>query len=91
MALHREGALAIGVIVTRGPELQRHLGSVVKTGEKTASMKYGTSTTHWDKLVPRINLGGGGECPLLIIGIEPGRATGFERIEDAYKARRKLW
>lgn len=91
MALHREGALAVGVIVTRGPELQRYVGRVIKTSEKEASKKYGQSTTHWNKLAPRINLGGGGECPLLIIGIEPERIDGFSRIEDSYTAGIELW
>lgn len=91
MALHREGALAVGVIVTRGPELQRYVGKVIKTSERETSKKYGQSTTHWNKLVPRINLGGGGECPLLIVGIEPVRIDEFSRIEDAYNAGIELW
>jgi hypothetical protein len=90
-ALHREGALAVGVIVTRGPTLQRYIGPVVTTGAGTASKKYGTSTTHWDKIIPRINLGGGGECPLLVVGIEPERIDGFEVVIDAYNARQALW
>jgi len=69
LALNREGVLAVGVIVTRGPALQAWLRANVSTGNQ----KYGASTTHWDKLVPRVNLGGGGECPLLLIGIEPPR------------------
>ena len=32
MALHREGALAVGIIVTRGPQLQRIVGPTVSTG-----------------------------------------------------------
>lgn len=91
MALHREGALAVGVIVTRGPELQRIVSSTVKTGEKMASVKYGSSTTHWDKLIPRINLGGGGECPLMVIGIEPGRIEGFERVKHAFERGLTIW
>lgn len=63
--LHRTGALAVGVIVTRGPELQRQL--------RVHLPKYGASSTHWSKLMPRIDLGGGGECPLLLVGIEPDR------------------
>lgn len=70
-ALHREGAIAVGVIVTRGPRLQRLLA--------VALDKYGSSSTHWDKLIPRVNLGGGGECPLLLIGIEPERITDIQR------------
>ena len=55
-ALHREGALAVGVIVTRGPTLQKYIGPVIKTGSKVGSKKYGTSTTHWDKLIPALIL-----------------------------------
>lgn len=83
-ALHREGALAVGVIVTRGPELQRILGPTVRSGSAATGTKYGQSSTHWDKLIPRVNLGGGGECPLLLIGIEPPRVTGFELIQLAF-------
>jgi hypothetical protein len=90
-ALHREGALAVGVIVTRGPTLQKYISQVITTGPTSASKKYGTSTTHWDKIIPRINLGGGGECPLLVVGIEPERVDGFERVVDAYNARQSLW
>lgn len=90
-ALHREGALAIGIIITRGPTLQRYIGPVITTGPNTGSKKYGTSTTHWDKIIPRINLGGGSECPLFVVGIEPERVDGFDVIVDAYKARQTLW
>jgi hypothetical protein len=91
MALHREGALAVGVIVTRGPMFQSYAGPVIKTGASSPHLKYGQSTTHWDKIVPRINLGGGGECPLLVIGIEPDRINGFGRVVEAYLERRVLW
>jgi hypothetical protein len=90
-ALHREGALAVGVILTRGPELQRYVSRVIKTSEKETSMKYGASTTHWNKLIPRINLGGGGECPILVIGIEPERVDDFHYIRAAFEEGRKLW
>ncbi len=78
-SLHREGVLAVGVLVTRGPTLQ----DVVK---RTIGPKFGESTTHWRKLVERVNLGGGGECPLLVVGIEPRRITGFEGALDADRA-----
>ncbi|HVQ86758.1 MAG TPA: BglII/BstYI family type II restriction endonuclease [Actinomycetes bacterium] len=71
-ALHREGALAVGVIVTRGATLQRLLERTLLNDESRTS-KYGKASTHWDKLLPRVGLGGGGECPLLLIGIEPAR------------------
>ncbi|MYK54852.1 MAG: hypothetical protein F4035_00080 [Acidimicrobiia bacterium] len=84
-ALHRETAIAVGVIVTRGPRLQNLVGGVVRS--KDGGFKYGQSSTHWDKLVPKVNLGGGGECPLLLIGIEPERIKG---IDLAQRVRKKL-
>lgn len=72
-ALHREGALAVGIILTRGPRLQQRIRVAIPGG----AQKYGATTTHWDKLVPRVNLGGGGECPLFLIGIEPERVAGL--------------
>lgn len=75
-ALHHEGAIAIGVIITRGPGLQALIGPTVRS--KDGGFKYGQSTTHWDKLIPKVNLGGGGECPLLLIGIEPERIQGVD-------------
>ena len=81
-ALHHEGAIAVGVIVTRSADLQNLISGVIRS--KDQGFKYGSSTTHWDKLVPRVNLGGGGECPLLLIGIRPERIEG---IELAYQVR----
>jgi hypothetical protein len=75
-ALHREGAIVAGVIITRGPTLQEVLSVVLD--------KYGVASTHWDKLTPRVNLGGGGECPLLLIGIEPDRIAAVDEIMRHY-------
>lgn len=75
-ALHRETAIAVGIIVTRGPTLQSLISGVVRS--KDGGFKYGQSSTHWDKLVPKVNLGGGGECPLLLVGIEPDRIEGID-------------
>jgi len=83
-ALHREGALAVGVIVTRGPELQRLILPTVRSSTTARNMKYGQSSTHWNKLIPRVNLGGGGECPLILIGIEPPRIKGVEALQQAF-------
>ena len=55
--------LAVGVIITRMSELQ---GLFNKLG-KGAS--YGQSTTHWKKLIPKVDGGGAGGCPLLLIGM----------------------
>lgn len=58
-------AIDVGIIVTRGSELQ----AIFKTLGKGAS--YGASTTHRDKLKPRIEGGGGGGCPVLTFAIKP--------------------
>lgn len=58
-------AIDVGVIITRGSELQ----SIFKRLGKGAS--YGASTTHRDKLLPRIEGGGGGGCPVLTFCIKP--------------------
>ena len=58
-ALHSEGAIGVGVIVTRGPNLQELLGKTIKTS-RNSGLKFGQSSTHWNKLVPRVGLGGGG-------------------------------
>ncbi len=90
MALHREGAIGVGIVVTRGPELQQMLVRNVGTNAAGVPTKFGSSTTHWNKLMPRINLGGGGECPLLLIGIEPGRVDGVEELYEAFNTGRVI-
>lgn len=82
-ALHREGAIAVGVIVTRGPRLQRLIAPVIRS--RQGGFKYGQASTHWDKLLPRVNLGGGGECPLLLVGIEPERIDGIEVVAEVHE------
>jgi hypothetical protein len=56
-------AIEVGVIVTRGSELQAIFNSLGK------GSSYGNSTTHLDKLQPRLNGGGGGGCPVLVFAI----------------------
>lgn len=63
----------VGVIVTRDSNLQTLFKSL---GAKVAS-KYGASTTHMDKLLPRLEGGGGGGCPILAFGI-----TRAQYVED---------
>ena len=86
-ALHHEGAIAIGVIVTRGPSLQKLIAQNIRS--KDGGYKYGQSTTHWDKLIPKVNLGGGGECPLLLIGIEPERILDNSLLFESEEARQE--
>jgi hypothetical protein len=55
--------ISAGVIITRCDELQ---DIFVKLGRGSS---YGASTTHMSKLLPKIEGGGGGGCPLLVLGI----------------------
>lgn len=56
-------AISVGVIVTRCDELQDIANVLGKKGS------YGNSTTHMSKLLNRVQGGGGGGCPLLVLGI----------------------
>ncbi|MDO3621837.1 BglII/BstYI family type II restriction endonuclease [Ralstonia pseudosolanacearum] len=112
--LHAEGAISVGVLITRGKSLQDFLwdavyrftedrdindyedlernGYVPTPKQKRAVLKrverakepvpfrnawtdnfvankYGQATTHWLKLVHRVERGVGNPCPLLLIGL----------------------
>jgi hypothetical protein len=54
----------VGIIVTRSSELQ----SIFDQLGRGAS--YGASTTHFSKLLPRIEGGGGGGCPIVAFAIK---------------------
>lgn len=56
-------AVSVGIIVTRCDDLQS------KFKELGRGASYGASTTHMSKLLPRLNGGGGGGCPVLVFGI----------------------
>ncbi|MBM3188750.1 MAG: restriction endonuclease [Chloroflexi bacterium] len=58
-------AISVGVIITRCDELQDIFNRLGK------GSSYGASTTHMSKLLPRIEGGGGGGCPILVFGISP--------------------
>lgn len=58
-------AIDVGVIITRATELQ---GIFNRLGKGTS---YGASTTHHEKLWPRLDGGGGGGCPVLTFAITP--------------------
>jgi len=55
--------LSVGVIITRLTELQQLFDKLGK------GKSYGPSTTHWDKLIPKVDGGGAGGCPLLLVGM----------------------
>ena len=56
-------AISVGLVITRCDELQ----DIFDDLNRGAS--YGASTTHMSKLLPRIDGGGGGGCPILVFGI----------------------
>ena len=55
----------VGIIITRASNLQQLFKSI----SANVGAKYGASTTHMDKLLPRLEGGGGGGCPILAFGI----------------------
>jgi hypothetical protein len=57
--------ISVGVIITRTDELQLLFNRLGIGG------KYGMNTTHMGKLIPRLEGGGGGGCPVLAFGISP--------------------
>lgn len=59
------GAIDVGVIITRASELQPIFNKLGK------GSSYGNSTTHHEKLWPRLDGGGGGGCPVLTFAITP--------------------
>jgi hypothetical protein len=56
-------AVSVGVIITRTDALQGIFDALGR------GSSFGNSTTHMAKLLPRIEGGGGGGCPLLVLGI----------------------
>jgi len=63
--LHELDVISVGVIITRTDELQLIFNAL------GVGTKYGASTTHWSKLIPRVDAAGAGSCPLLLVGITP--------------------
>ena len=61
--LHQLGVVSVGIIITRSDELQAIFNSLGRKGS------YGESTTHMSKLLPRVEGGAAGGCPVLAIGI----------------------
>jgi hypothetical protein len=55
--------ISVGIIITRTDELQTIFNSLGR------GSSYGMSTTHMSKLLPKLEGGGGGGCPILVFGI----------------------
>lgn len=71
-------AIQVGIIITRSWELQQ----VFKELGKGSS--YGMTTTHHERLWPKIEGGGGGGCPVLTFAIRP--TVFVDDGEEAYQA-----
>ena len=56
-------AIDAGIIITRCTELQKIFNKLGR------GKSFGNSTTHMAKLLPRIEGGGGGGCPIIVFGI----------------------
>lgn len=56
-------AISVGIIITRSDVLDEHFR---RLGRYTS---FGQATTHIGKLLPKIEGGGGGGCPILVFGI----------------------
>jgi len=56
-------AVSVGIIITRSDELQDIFNELGR------GKSYGSSTTHMGRLLPRIEGGSGGGCPILVFGI----------------------
>lgn len=67
-------AVAVGVIVTRATEL---LDIFRKLGKDA-----GRSSTHMEKLLPKVEGGGGGGCPVLVFGIKSSLYVDDEGTRD---------
>lgn len=73
-AFFEYGKIAVAVLVTRSDELEPYFDELGEYTDKHGvsrryKEKYGASTTHMGKLLPRLKAGRSGGCPVLTIGI----------------------
>ena len=74
-------AVSVGIIITRCDNLQEIFNDLGR------GSSFGASTTHMSKLLPRIEGGGGGGCPVLVIGIAKALYI-VEKVRPAVRANR---
>lgn len=60
--------ISLGIIITKSDELMRLVMKITKAARGKPAT--GSSTTHMSKLLPRIEGGSGGGCPLIAFGIK---------------------
>jgi hypothetical protein len=56
--------VSVGILITRSDALQKIFNKLGR------GHSYGMSTTHMSKLLPKIEGGGAGGCPVLVLGIK---------------------
>ncbi len=66
--------VSVGILVTRSNELDPWIVSLGKYSDQNGKIrqyksKFGASTTHMNKLLPRLDAGRNGGCPILVFGI----------------------
>lgn len=66
--LYELRVIDVGVVITRSTALQSWLKARYKEFDKQKGT-FGSSTTHFDKLAPRIIGGGAGGCPVLVFAM----------------------
>lgn len=69
----------VGIIITRGEELS----PVIKQLGRWSS--YGESTTHVNKLLPKLHGGGAGGCPVIVFGIRSGAYVDAEEPDEVHE------
>lgn len=72
-------AISVGIILTRSDHLQQIFNSLGR------GSSYGMSTTHMSKLLPRVEGGSGGGCPLLVLGITKELYTDDDQVDTEAK------
>jgi hypothetical protein len=68
-ALHAARGIAVGVLICRSAPLHEEMA------RRFGTQRFGARTTHWAKLMPRLDLGRGGATPIIAIGIGLGRVV----------------
>lgn len=79
--------ISVGVLVTRSNELDPWFSSLGTVTDRHGVVreiraKYGASTTQMGKLLPRLQSGRNGGCPVLVFGITPRLLVPPNDVED---------
>jgi hypothetical protein len=84
--MHSAGLIDCGIIVTRSTDLFPMFRKLVAEG-RLQSTKYVTTTTHMDRLIPRVISGGAGDCPIFAVGITQSFFSESNQIDFVHQNR----